>query len=122
MKKLLIAALLAAAPIAASAADISGAWAINASFDSVGIKYSVTCTLVQDVSGKLTGPCKDDQGNNSPATGTLTGTSLVLAYDTSYGGNPYHLTYKGDVQADGSLKGTVDASGQVQGAFTGTKQ
>jgi opacity protein-like surface antigen len=122
VKKLLIAAAaLALAPVVAFAADLSGAWTVNASFDSVGIKYTVTCTLAQDGAGKLTGPCKDDAGSNA-ATGTVDGSTVSFAYDTTYGGNPYHLTYKGALQTDGSLTGSVDASGQAQGTFTATKK
>ena len=128
MKKLLFAgAFLFLAPGAASAADMSGAWTVNGAFDAMGITYTLTCTLAQDATGKLTGPCTPAgaaaAGDPVNATGQVgaDGKSLEFAYDTTYQGSPVHLDYKGDVQADGSLKGTIDA-GAVQGTFTATKK
>ena len=57
MKKLVLAAVLALAPGAALAADLSGAWNVAGSFDAMGIKYTSACTLAQDSGGKLTGTC-----------------------------------------------------------------
>jgi hypothetical protein len=119
VKKLLITAALVLAPAAASAADLSGAWTINGNF-SDAIKYSLTCTLKQD-GAKLAGPCKGPQGEDIQSSGSVNGSSVDLAYDTTYQGSPIHLDYKGDVQADGSLKGAIDA-GAAQGTFTATKQ
>ena len=119
MKKLLLAAALALAPIAASAADISGDWTVNGAFDSMGVKYTLTCTFAVDAAGKLTGPCKGDQGDLT-ATGAVTGGNVEFAYDTTYQGTPVHLDYKGAVGADGSITGTVDTGGP-QGTFTATK-
>ena len=121
MKKLLLAAAIACVPSIVLAQDLSGSWAILGSFDSMGIKYNVTCTLTQDGAGKLAGPCKGPMGEALAAAGAVTGTSVELAYDTTYQGAPVHLDYKGDVQSDGSLKGTIDTGGP-QGTFTATKQ
>ena len=121
MKRLLVAAaVLALSPVAALAADLSGAWKINGSFDSMGVTYSLTCTLTQ-TGTTLAGPCKGPQGEDIAATGSYDGTNAVISYDTTYQGTPVHLDYKGTVQADGSLKGAIDA-GAVQGTFTATKQ
>ena len=106
MKRLLIAAtaLMAMAPVAAFAADLSGSWTISGAFDALHIKYSVACTLTQTAAA-LAGPCKDDQGAVLQSTGSFDGTNAVISYDTTYQGNPVHLDYKGALQADGSLKG-----------------
>ena len=120
MKKLFIAgALLALAPAVAAAADMSGAWKIDGSFDAMGIKYSITCTLKDD-GGKLSGPCKSDQGDVQ-ATGTEAGGKAELAYDTTYNGGPVHLDYKGAFQPDGTVKGEIDTA-QANGTFVATKQ
>jgi opacity protein-like surface antigen len=121
MKKLLLAAVLACAPSAVLAADMTGAWTINGAFDAMGVKYTVTCNLTQDGTGKLAGPCKGPMGEPLTAAGAVTGASVELAYDTTYQGAPVHLDYKGDVQSDGTLKGTIDTGGP-QGTFTATKQ
>ena len=65
------------------------------------------------------------QNESAPTTGTVTTgadgkTAVEFAHDTSYQGTPVHLDYKGTVQSDGSLSGTVDAGG-ASGAFTATK-
>jgi hypothetical protein len=120
VKRLLIAAtaLMAMAPAAAFAADLSGSWTINGNFNDQ-IKYSLTCALKQTGTA-LAGPCKGPQGEAITATGSYDGTNAVISYDTTYQGNPVHLDYKGTVQADGSLAGTIDAGG-AQGTFTATK-
>ncbi len=120
MKKLLLAAALVCAPTIASAADMSGAWTLNGAFDSMGVKYTVTCQLKDDGTGKLSGPCHSDQGD-APATGSVAGTAFELAYDTTYQGTPVHLDYKGALAADGSVSGTVDTGGP-QGTFTASKK
>ena len=126
MKKLVLAALLALAPGAALAADLSGGWNVAGAFDAMGIKFTSACKLAQDSSGKLTGTCQGTQQESAATTGTVTTgadgkTAVEFAYDTSYQGSPVHLDYKGAVQADGTLAGTVDAGG-VSGTFTATKQ
>ena len=121
MKHLILAGALALAPTLALAAptDVSGAWVVNGDFSQMGIKYSLTCTFTDD-GGKLSAPCKSDQGDVT-ATGKVDGDNVEFAYDTTYQGSPVHLDYKGQVQSDGSIKGSVDA-GAAQGAFTASKQ
>lgn len=121
MKTFLLAAVIACAPGVVLAQDLSGSWAIAGSFDSMGIKYNITCTLTQDSTGKLAGPCKGPMGEALTAAGAVTGTTVELAYDTTYQGAPVHLDYKGDVQTDGSWKGTIDTGGP-QGTFAAIKQ
>jgi hypothetical protein len=120
VKRLLIAAAaLAFAPVAASAADLSGDWTVSGAFKDMGVNYTLNCTFAVD-SGKLSGPCKSDTGDVA-ATGVTDGTTVEFAYDTTYNGGPVHLDYKGALQSDGSLSGTIDTGGP-QGTFTATKQ
>ena len=125
MKKLILATAFALLPAAALAADLSGAWNVAGSFDAMGIKYTSACTLAQDAGGKLTGTCQGTAQESAATTGTVTTgadgkTAVEFAYDTSYQGTPVHLDYKGAVQADGTLAGTVDAGG-ASGTFTAAK-
>jgi hypothetical protein len=125
VKKLVLAAALALLPGAALAADLSGAWNVAGSFDAMGIKYASACNLTQDSGGKLTGACTGTQNEQAATTGTVTTgadgkTAVEFAYDTSYQGSPVHLDYKGALQADGTVTGTVDAGG-ADGTFTATK-
>jgi hypothetical protein len=119
VKRLILAGAMALAPTLALAADISGAWIVNGDFDAMGIKYSLTCSFTDD-NGKLSGPCKSDQGDVT-ATGAVDGANVEFGYDTTYQGAPVHLDYKGAVQPDGSIKGSI-ATGGPEGAFTATKQ
>jgi len=120
MRYVTLALAMALAPATSFAADLSGAWTVNGAFGEA-LKYSVTCTLTQDASGKLSGPCQGDMTPTTQASGTVSGSDVELAYDTSYQGSPVHLDYKGDVQSDGTLKGVVDAGGP-QGSFTASKK
>jgi hypothetical protein len=122
VKKLLIAAAaLALAPATAFAADESGVWTVNGDFGGA-VTYSIKCTLKEDAAGAVTGSCTDPQGGSDPQikSGTATATSVEFKYDTTYQGSPISLDYKGDIQPDGSLKGTIDAGGP-QGTFTATR-
>ena len=126
MKKLLLAAVIAGAPAVAAAADMGGSWTINAAFDSMGIKYVATCALKDDGTGKLSGPCHVDLGDPSSAsdpaaTGSVSGSTFDLGYDTTYQGSPVHLDYKGTVGADGVVTGTIDTGGP-QGTFTASRK
>ena len=119
MKRLILAGALLLAPSLAAAADVSGAWTLNDDFASVGRKFTVTCTFAVD-NGKLSGPCKSDQGE-ATATGSVDGPNVEFGYDANYEGMALHLYYKGAVQEDGSIKGTI-ADGVADGVFTATKQ
>ncbi len=120
MKKLLIAAAaLALAPATVFAADLSGAWTIHGDVGGA-IQWTSACTLTQGTDGKLAGTCKGTQNEDAAATGASSGSTVEIAYDTTYQGSPVHLDYKGDVQADGTVKGTVDTGGPA-GTFTLTK-
>ena len=120
MKRLLLAAAFVLAPGAVFAADFSGAWTIHGDIGG-SIQWTSACTLKQDAtSGALTGTCKGTTNEDAVATGTVAGTKLTLAYDTTYQGSPVHLAYTADVQPDGTAKGTVDTGGPP-GTFTLTK-
>ena len=123
MKKLLIAAAAFAAlavPAAASAADTSGTYNIAAAFGEQ-FKFTISCVLKDDGTGKVSGPCTPEGGQPPVAsTGTIDATKFDVAYDTTFQGNPIHVEFKGDVAADGSIKGAILAGGN-EGTFTATK-
>jgi len=119
MKRLLIAAAFAFAPASVFAADMSGTWTIHGDIGG-SIQWTSACTLAQGADGKLSGTCKGTQNEDAAASGQATATTVELAYDTTYQGSPVHLDYKGDIQPDGTAKGTVDTGGPA-GTFTLTK-
>jgi hypothetical protein len=119
VKRLLIAAAFALAPATVLAADFSGPWTIHGDIGG-SIQWTSACTLTQGADGKLGGTCKGTQNEDAAATGAVTATTIEIVYDTTYQGSTVHLDYKGDVQPDGTAKGTVDTGGPG-GTFTLTK-
>ncbi|HUO11435.1 MAG TPA: hypothetical protein VMU37_01640 [Caulobacteraceae bacterium] len=120
MKTLILAAALALAPAVASAADMSGAWAVSGTFGGMGVKFSLVCHFTQS-GPKFSGPCKDpQQATPNATTGTTSGPNVEFAYDTVYMGVNVHLDYKGVVGPGGAISGGIDA-GTVQGAFTASR-
>ena len=120
MKKLILAAVVALSPVAASAAPLTGAWAFTGAFSSMGINFALNCRFTQ-TGGALSGPCRDPkQPADVQATGSVAGANVTFAYDTNYMGVAVHLVYKGVLQPNGSIAGGVDA-GTVQGTFSGAR-
>ena len=120
MKKLLIAAAaLALIPAAARAADLSGVWKVNGVFSGV-ISFTATCTFRQ-TGASLAGHCVDPQNStDAQAKGAVAGANVEFGYDTAFGGTAIHLDYKGVLQANGSLSGTIGTGGP-SGTFTATR-
>ncbi len=116
---LFVAAFLSLTPAAALADGLSGAWQISGNFNDV-VKYTVNCKFTP-TGAKFSGPCQDDHGQSFQAAGSMEGGKAQIVYDTTYEGTPVHLAYSGDVQTDGTLKGSVDA-GIAQGVFTAARQ
>lgn len=118
MKTLMIAAALAAmTPAAALAADLSGAWKLN--LDIGGMMIPLNCTFTQ-TGGALGGTCDGADGKPAVVKGAVDGTKITWTYDTTFQDMPMHVAYTGEVKADNTVAGTVDASGNA-GTFTGAK-
>jgi hypothetical protein len=118
MKTLLIAAAaLVLAPAVASAADLSGMWKLNLNIADMAIPLG--CTLSQS-GGALTGTCDGADGKPCQVTGTVDGTKVAFAYDTTFQDMPMHVAYTGEMKSDTSMAGAVAVPG-ASGTFTGTK-
>ena len=117
MKKLLIAAAVLLAPTAASAADLSGVWKLN--LDIAGMMIPLACTFTE-TGQTLGGTCDGADGKPAAVTGAIDGSKVTWAYDTKFQDMPMHVAYTGEIKADASIGGAVDASGNA-GTFTGTK-
>ena len=122
MTRLIIGAAAAAAllaPVAASAADVNGAWKLKV--DVADMTIDVNCNLTQSANA-LSGDCKRADGDEAPAkfTGAVDGDALNWAYDIDMQGQTMHVAYKAQVQPDGTMKGTIEVPG-VSGTFTGSK-
>jgi hypothetical protein len=124
VKRLLLAAVLACAPLTALAApNLGGVWKIKGAFPSMGVNYTATCTLKQDPAGGLAGVCVGDNGESDPATGKVAvsasgKTVFEVGYDTHYSGVAIHLAYTGEQQPGGAIIGAVASTPGPQGTFT----
>ena len=101
-------AFLVCAP-AARAANVSGAWLIEQVLGTQP-KSSVVCVLKGDGQA-LYGPCAAAAERSRPATGQMGDGGMTFRYRTDYNGSGVHLVYRGDTQADGSVKGSVTSEG-----------
>jgi hypothetical protein len=104
---------------ASGSSDVSGTW--NASLQLDTVSATPTFTLKQDGS-KLTGEYVSQQYGKFPLTGEVTGTAVTFTVAMNIEGNALNAVYSGVLQADGSLKGSVDIGGAMSGSFSATKK
>lgn len=119
MKQILLIAAAATllAPAIARAADLSGAWKFEATGPRGGAS-TMTCTLTR-TGDNITGSCVTAQGTTVDVTGAVNGDDVDFGYNLA--GGPLRVDFKGAIQSDGSIKGTVTAA-IPPAPFTGTKQ
>jgi hypothetical protein len=103
---------------ASGSASVAGTW--NASLQLDTITATPAFTLKQDGT-KLTGEYVSQQYGKFPLSGEVTGTAVTFTVSMNIEGNAVNATYSGVLQADGSLKGSVDIGGMMSGSFTATK-
>jgi hypothetical protein len=103
-------AAAALAPALASAADFSGAWKLDNTFN--GSVSAIHCTLVQ-TKDALTGSCKPDIPGMeaSKLTGTVNGSNAKWGYDLVFNGKPARVDFEVALAADGSLAGNLLRNG-----------
>jgi hypothetical protein len=107
------------AKAASGNADLSGTWNISLQLDT--ITATPTAVLKQE-GAKLTGEYISQQYGKFPLTGEVTGTAVTFNVAMTIEGNAITAAYSGVVQADGSLKGSVDLAGAMQGSFSATRK
>ena len=100
----------------ASADDISGKWTFTVDIAGMG-GGTPTVTIVQDAENKISGTYDGQLGSGAPITGEVTGKDFQFSITGEMGS----VTYKGSVQDDGTLKGTLDLGGMAEGTFTAKK-
>jgi hypothetical protein len=115
--------LLLFAPLFAGtalAADITGAWKIEASLGETPI--GVNCRLVQ-TDNELSGTCTPVMENpeTSELTGTIEGSKAEWSYDVVFNGNPGHIAFAAEIESDAKMSGTLMLSGTPT-TFTATKR
>jgi hypothetical protein len=110
MKRSHLVTTLALAPVLASAADISGTWKLDNTFN--GRVSVINCTLVQKDEA-LSGSCKPDVEGMAASnlTGTIKGSDAKWGYDLVFNGRPARVDFEMKLVADGSLEGTLLRNG-----------
>jgi len=111
LKSFALFALLLSAQFAS--ADVSGNWVFAVTImDQTG---NPQVTMMQD--GAVLAGHYNGQLGNSDFKGTVNGDDFQFVLASEAGS----VTYKGTLQADGTIKGNLDAAGMAQGTFTGKK-
>ncbi len=109
-----------AAPAGSVTPDLSGTWTASLQLDAITATPSFT--LKQNGS-QLSGEYVSQQYGKFPLTGTATGTTVTFTVSMNVEGNQVDAVYSGVLQADGSLKGTVDiGGGAMAGSFSATRK
>jgi len=99
-----------------ASADVSGTWSLSVEITGVG-GGTPTVTMAQDAQGNITGSYTGQLGSAAPITGKAAGHEFEFTMTGEMGS----VTYKGALQEDGTVKGTLDLGGMASGTFTGKK-
>jgi hypothetical protein len=102
----------------AGATDITGTWAVKG--DVSGYAIELTCDFTQKASD-LSGTCKGGGRPDRTITGKVDDKAVQFEYNVDYDGNNVHAVYKGTLQSDSSMSGSVDVMGN-SGTFSATKK
>lgn len=114
MRILLILTMLATFSLSASAADISGTWNADVVLDAGS--GSATFVLKQD-GEKLTGSYSGALGE-AKVTGSVKGSDVEWTFDHDEAGK---VVYKGKLEGDSKIKGTVEYGQLGKGSFNASK-
>lgn len=96
--------------------DVSGDWNFAVEIPGAGSGYAGV-VMQQAADGSITGKYTGQLGN-SDFTGKTEGNAFEFALTTDMGA----IVYVGQLQADGTLKGTLSLGDLGQGNFTATKK
>jgi hypothetical protein len=99
-------------------ADVTGDWTFAVSLGDAG-GGSAEITMAQEAKGKISGSYSG-QLANGPIAGTYEGDNFEFAFTSDALG--VDITYRGESEDDGSVKGSVIVQGQSMGTFTGKKK
>ena len=99
-------------------ADATGDWTFAVSLGDAG-SGNAEITMTQEAEGKISGSYSG-QLANGPIAGTYEGDNFEFAFTSDALG--VDITYRGELEDDGSVKGSVIVQGQSMGTFTGKKK
>ena len=101
------------------AASLTGDWLTSVELPNMTATPGIT--LKQD-GEKLTGDYVSAQYGKFPITGTVKGNDVTFWFAMSVEGTAMNVTYTGKIEADGSLKGSVNYGDMMSGTFSATKK
>ncbi|MDG1165404.1 MAG: hypothetical protein P8N61_08535 [Porticoccaceae bacterium] len=101
-----------------ASADVSGNWSFAVSLGDAG-GGNAEITMAQEAEGKISGSYSG-QLANAPIAGTYEGKNFEFAFISDALG--VDITYRGELEDDGSVRGSVIVQGQTMGTFTGKKK
>jgi hypothetical protein len=99
-------------------ADVSGDWTLAVVLGDVG-SGNAEIKLVQEPEGKMSGSYFG-QLANGPIAGTYEGNNFEFTFTSVALGAD--ITYRGELEDDGTVKGSVIVQGNSMGTFTGKKK
>ena len=97
-------------------ADVSGNWGFDVDIAGVG-SGNAEVTMQQAADGAITGTYSGQLGNSN-FTGKADGDAFEFTLVSQMGS----VTYAGELQADGTLKGTLNLGDMGQGTFVATRK
>jgi hypothetical protein len=100
----IILVLLAAIPV--SGAQIAGTWRLTGKIADVTINR--VCTI-QQTDNRIQGPCKNQMGETT-LIGEVNGDQVTWKYEAKYEGTTVVLVFKGKVESDSKIEGTITAA------------
>ena len=101
-------------------ADFAGTWTLSVTTDN-GVT-SPSLNLQQD-GARLTGRYSSEALGEQNVRGLVDGNDVTIRFNASMQGQSIPVVYRGTLDADGSLTGTiVIADGMLSGTFTATRQ
>ena len=101
-----------------ASADVSGNWTFAVSLGDAG-SGNAEITMAQEAEGEMSGSYSG-QLANGPIVGTYEGKNFEFAFTSDALGAD--ITYSGELEDDGTVKGSVIVQGQTMGSFTGKKK
>ena len=98
--------------------DLTGKWAFDVQTEGGG--GTPTFTSKQE-GEKITGHMSSQTFGEQDVTGTLKGQDLTFSFKSSALGDEATVVYKGKVESNESIKGTLDIPGLGAGTFTAVR-
>ena len=118
MRSGLMAVLLCVASMTAFAADITGKWEFNV---ETGAGAGSPSFVFKQTGEKLAGTYTGTFGT-AELTGTVKGDAVEFSFEASVADQKGMVVYKGKIESDTKMKGSVDLAGLASGTWTGTKK